>query len=175
LVFKLVEIKLMLKFLSDFPDDKTRAWMNKTYPGFLYQDYAQGWRLDSRVGRDLALALTGAPESEEADGLVLDLGYGGECEGDASCRLSTLDDFELWYLKRHPQGVRSAEQLKSLNEMLSSIADESPPCNDTDVLGSLKNTKTGLAALPKTIDTKASLATIAKIEQLAKRPAAKCQ
>lgn len=156
-VFALLQVKLLAEFTNRFNDEKTTAWIVKTYPGLLAEDYAQGSRVSYDAAKKISDALTGKPASEEADSFLLDIGVGGECEGDVSCTLMALEHEELRYLRRQPQGKERASVFRSANNVLRWALEQDVNCGEAGesrrvLVEQVKETRASFAALPRSTE-----------------------
>ena len=112
--------------LKAIPFDKSQSNPYKTFlkaneKSVVYSEPSGEWYIRSEVIWDSQKKYTDAPIAEEIAWLGAENPLPGECEGYVNCYLFQLRESDTRYLELYPNGKRTAESLKNIQNQLDPI------------------------------------------------------
>jgi hypothetical protein len=121
-----------ITFLSggeEQPDEARKQWKDEHDPEIVYSEPSGEWYVRAQLFWDLQAKYKDLSLAERIAWEAAATPLPGECEGDVTCNLYYLSETSGRYLKLYPRGAHSADALKSLDETLGAVLEDSRSAN----------------------------------------------
>jgi hypothetical protein len=110
-------------------EDYKQQWKNEHDSEIVYSEPSGEWYVRAQLFWDLQAKYKDLPVAERVAWEAASTPLPGECEGDLTCNLYYLSETSGRYLKLYPRGAHSADALKSLDETLGAVLEDSRSAN----------------------------------------------
>jgi hypothetical protein len=110
-------------------DDTYKQWRTEHDSEIVYSEPSGEWYVRAELFWDLQAKYKDLAVAERIAWEALKTPLPGECEGDVTCNLYYLSETSGKYLKLYPRGAHAADALKSIDETLSAVLEDSRSAN----------------------------------------------
>jgi hypothetical protein len=157
-----------------------KSWAAEHESEIVYSEPSGEWYVRAELFWDLQAKYKDLPLAERVAWEALKTPLPGECEGDVTCNLYYVSETSGRYLKLYPRGAHSADALKSVEETVNAVVEDSrspnqmyeiPSGDDADFKKTLATLRSQLspAETPQAARVLRQLDVIARLSQRRRR------